>query len=184
MWAKIRKPMFFRVTRAGPHQYVQIARSFRDGSVVRQQTLLSLGRLDLLQATGQFDSLLRSGLRLCERLTVVDAHASGETEPVALKRIGPDLVFSRLWDQSGIQRILQHQLEGRRFDFPVERAIYLTVLHRLFASGVATVLPNVGASNTVSPVPTNWISIICIGPWRSWAKPSKGSLRHWVAPDV
>jgi hypothetical protein len=45
--------MFFRVTRAGRHQYVQIARSYRDGTTVKQQTLLSLGRLDALQASGQ-----------------------------------------------------------------------------------------------------------------------------------
>ncbi len=88
--------MFFRVTRAGKYQYVQIARSHRDGKTVRQQTLLSLGRLDILQASGQLDGLLRSGLRLCEQLTVIDAHAAGQTEPVALRRIGPDLVFARL----------------------------------------------------------------------------------------
>jgi transposase len=127
--------MFFRLTRAGKYQYVQIARSHRDGKTVRQQTLLSLGRLDVLQASGQLDGLLRSGLRLCERLTVIDAHAAGETEPVALRRIGPDLVFSRLWAETGIQRCLLQQLEGRYYEFPVERAIYLTVLHRLFGSG-------------------------------------------------
>lgn len=71
--------MFFRVTRAGPYQYLQIAHSHRDGKTVRQQTLLSLGRLDVLQASGQLDSLLRSGLRLSERITVVDAHAVGQT---------------------------------------------------------------------------------------------------------
>jgi len=69
--------MFFRVTRAGPHQYVQIARSFRDGGAVKQQTLLSLGRLDALQASGQLDALLRSGLRLSRRLVVLDAQAAG-----------------------------------------------------------------------------------------------------------
>jgi hypothetical protein len=135
LWAKIFRRMFFRVTRAGPYQYLQIARSHRDGKTVRQQTLLSLGRLDVLQASGQLDALLRSGLRLCERLTVIDAHAAGETEPVAVRRIGPDLVFSRLWEATGIERCLGQQLEGRRYEFPVERAIYLTVLHRLFASG-------------------------------------------------
>jgi len=135
LWAKTVPPMFFRVTRAGAYQYLQIARSHRDGKTVRQQTLLSLGRLDVLQASGQLDALLRSGLRLCERLTVVDAHATGKTEPVAVRRIGPDLVFSRLWEQTGIQRCLGQQLEGRRYEFSVERAVYLTVLHRVFASG-------------------------------------------------
>ena len=127
--------MFFRVTRAGPHQYVQIARSFRDGGAVKQQTLLSLGRLDALQVSGQLDALLRSGLRLSRRLVVLDAQAAGQTEPVAVRKIGPDLVFGRLWEQTGIAAVLAELLAGRRYEFDVERAVYLTVLHRLFASG-------------------------------------------------
>lgn len=127
--------MFFRVTRAGQHQYVQIARSYRDGTTVKQQTLLSLGRLDALQASGQLDALLRSGLRLSERLVVLDAHAAGQTDAVGLQKIGPDLVFGPLWDQAGIADALAEQLAPRRFDFPVERAVFLTVLHRLFGAG-------------------------------------------------
>lgn len=127
--------MFFRVTRAGRYQYVQIAHSYRDGGRTRQHTLLSLGRLDVLLASGQLDALLRSGLRLSEKLVVLDAHAAGETEAVQLRKIGPDLVFGRLWAQTGIATALAEQLKGRRFEFAVERAIYLTVLHRLFASG-------------------------------------------------
>jgi len=127
--------MFVRVTRAGRYQYVQIARSYRDGATVKQQTLLSLGRLDVLQASGQLDALLRSGLRLSDRLVVLDAHAAGQTDAVALQKIGPELVFGRLWEQTGIAKALAEQLARRRYDFAVERAIVLTVLHRLFGSG-------------------------------------------------
>lgn len=127
--------MYFRVTRAGRYQYVQIARSYRDRGESKQQTLLSLGRLDVLQASGQLDSLLRSGLRLSERLVVLDAHADGDTEAVRLKKIGPDLVFGRLWEETGIGSAITEQLTGRRYEFDVERAIYLTVLHRLFVAG-------------------------------------------------
>jgi len=127
--------MFFRVTRSGRHQYVQIARSYRDAGVVKQQTVLSLGRLDALQASGQLDALLRSGLRLSRRLAVLDAQAVGRTEAVAVRSIGPDLVFGRLWEQTGIAAVLAEWLETRRYAFDVERAVYLTVLHRLFASG-------------------------------------------------
>jgi hypothetical protein len=42
---------------------------------------------------------------------------------------------SRLWKECGIQEVIQSPLHARRYDFEVERAIYLTVLHRLFASG-------------------------------------------------
>jgi hypothetical protein len=66
---------------------------------------------------------------------VIDAHAAGETEAVWVLRIGPELVFGRLWKESGIQDVIGSLLEARRYDFDVERAIYLTVLHRLFASG-------------------------------------------------
>ena len=123
------------MTRAGRYQYVQIARSYRDGGTTRQQALLSLGRLDVLQASGQLDALLRSGLRLSERLVVLNAHAAGETDAVGLKKIGPDLVFGRLWTETGIAQALNDQLAGRRYEFAVERAICLTVLHRLFVSG-------------------------------------------------
>jgi len=127
--------MCFGITRAGPHQYVQIARSFREGGAVKQQTLLSLGRLDALQASGQLDALLRCGLRLSRRLVVLEAQAAGQTEPVAVRKIGPDLVFGRLWEQTGMAAVLAELLAGRRYEFDVERAVYLTVLHRLFASG-------------------------------------------------
>jgi hypothetical protein len=40
---------------------------------------------------------MRSGLRHCEKLAVIDAHGAGETQAVTVLRIGPDLVFGRLW---------------------------------------------------------------------------------------
>ena len=78
---------------------------------------------------------MRSGLRHCEKLAVIDAHGTGETQAVTVLRIGPDLVFGRLWKECGIQEVIRSLLEARRYDFDVERAVYLTVLHRLFASG-------------------------------------------------
>jgi hypothetical protein len=63
---------------------------------VRQCVLATVGRLDVLQASGQLEALLRSGLRFCEDLAVLDAHAAGQTEPVRVQRVGPDRVFSRL----------------------------------------------------------------------------------------
>jgi len=107
----------------------------REGKKVRQQVIATLGRLDLLEATGQLERLMRSGLRYCQSFAVMDAHAAGEIQPVAIRRIGPDLVFARLWKESGMQEVLRSVLKPRRYEFDVERAIYLTVLHRLFASG-------------------------------------------------
>jgi hypothetical protein len=102
---------------------------------VRQHVLSTVGRLDVLQPTGQLETLMRSGSRFCEQLAVVDAHAAGQTEPVQVQRAGPDLVFSRLWEALQLGSIIKRALQSRRFEFDVERAVYLTVLHRLFASG-------------------------------------------------
>ena len=127
--------MFFGVKRTGSYAYLQIVESFREKSQVRQRVLSTVGRLDTLQATGQLDALMRSGLRFCEKLAVIDAHAAGQTEPVQVQRVGPDLVFGRLWETLQLGTILKRALQGRRYEFDVERAVYLTVVHRLFASG-------------------------------------------------
>jgi hypothetical protein len=127
--------MFFRTKPAGSYRYLQIVHSVREGKKVRQQVIATLGRLDLLEASGQLERLMRSGLRHCESFALIDAHAAGEIQPVAIRRIGPDLVFARLWKESGIAEVLRSVLKARQYEFDVERAIYLTVLHRLFASG-------------------------------------------------
>jgi hypothetical protein len=127
--------MYFRVKRTGAYAYLQIVESFRERGRVHQRVLSTVGRLDVLQASGQLEGLMRSGLRFCQKLAVIDAHAAGQTEPVQVQRVGPDLVFSRLWEQLHLGTIIRRALEGRRFEFDVERAVYLTVLHRLFASG-------------------------------------------------
>ena len=127
--------MYFKSTRAGAHAYLQIAESYREGCKVRQRVLVTLGRLDVLRESGQLERLLASGARHSERLAVIDAHDAGQTEAVAVRSIGPDLVFGRLWSELGLPGILNGLLDDRRFGFDVERAVYLTVLHRLFASG-------------------------------------------------
>jgi hypothetical protein len=127
--------MYFRVKRTGTYAYLQIVESFRQRGQVHQRVLSTLGRLDVLQASGQMEALMRSGLRFCEKMAVIDAHAAGQTEPVAVQRVGPDLVFGRLWETLELGTILKRALESRRYEFDVERAVYLKVIHRLFASG-------------------------------------------------
>ena len=51
------------------------------------------------------------------------------------KKIGPALIFERLWEESGLKKVIKDLLSHRKFEFDVERAIFLTVLHRLFVSG-------------------------------------------------
>jgi hypothetical protein len=127
--------MFFRVKPAKGYRYLQIARSVRHGKTVRQEIIATLGRLDVLQETGQLERLLRSGLRYCQNVRVLDAHAAGETQPVSLTKIGADLVFGRLWQSMGLAEIVSGLASRRKHGFDMERAIYLSVLHRLFCPG-------------------------------------------------
>jgi hypothetical protein len=61
--------------------------------------------------------------------------STGETKPVAITKIGADLVFGRLWESAGLKQIVSELVAQRRHEFDLERCVYLTVLHRLFASG-------------------------------------------------
>ncbi len=105
-----------------------------DGKV-KQRVLLRLGRLDELLASGRLDSLIQSLGRFSEKLAVLGAHARGDGITTRSARVGPALIFQRLWQASSIDQVLTALLEGRRFEFSVERAIFLTVLHHLFAPG-------------------------------------------------
>jgi len=102
---------------------------------IKQRVLLRLGRLDELLASGQLDGLVQSLGRFSEKLAILGAHARGESILTRSARIAPALLFQRLWQACSIDRALNALLKDRRFEFPVERAVFLTVLHRLFAPG-------------------------------------------------
>ena len=127
--------MFVRTKKSGKREYLQIVKNERLGDKVQQRVLLTLGRMDILQANGQLDSLLRSGLRFSTRLRVLDAHQSDKTTKTNTLHIGPALLFEKLWEELGIKEVLQSRVAARRFQFSIERAIFLTVLHRLFSPG-------------------------------------------------
>jgi transposase len=127
--------MFFRTKTSGPRTYLQVVENRWENGRSRQRVVATLGRLDQLQQSGQLDALLISGARLAESVLVLTDHAQGKLPAYTSRRIGPALVFQRLWEQTGCQHVIRQLLKGRRFEFPIERAIFLTVLHRLFDPG-------------------------------------------------
>ena len=126
--------MFFRVKPAKGYRYLQIARSVRVEGKVRQEIIATLAA-SMFSRERATRSVVRSGLRYCHRVKVLDAHAAGETQPVSITKIGPDLVFGRLWQAMGMGEIIGSLASVRRHGFDLERAVYLSVLHRLFVSG-------------------------------------------------
>ena len=45
------------------------------------------------------------------------------------------MIFERLWQETGCREVIDRLVARRKFEFPVERAVFLSVLHRLFTSG-------------------------------------------------
>ena len=127
--------MFFRQKKSGSRIYLQIVENRWEEGRARQRVIATLGRLDQLQRSGQLQGLLRSGAKFCESVLVLAAHGRGETTAMRTRSIGPTLIFQRLWQQTGCREVIGRLLEKRKFEFPVQRAIFLTVLHRLFPSG-------------------------------------------------
>jgi hypothetical protein len=127
--------MYFRRKTSAGRAYLQIVESRRTGEQVRQQVIATLGRYEDLQASGQLERLLRSGARFAAKAMVLSAAADDAALKIAVRRIGPALVFERLWQETGCRAVITELAGKRKHGFALERAVFLTVLHRLFVSG-------------------------------------------------
>lgn len=126
--------MFARVKKSGLYQYLQIVRNRREGAKTIQQVVATIGRMDQIQKKGEIENLVRSLSRFSEKVLLI---LSGKSDVHAeAKKIGPVLICERLWKELGIDKIIHRLLVQRKFEFDVERAVFLTVLHRLFVSGL------------------------------------------------
>ena len=125
--------MFARVKKSGKYQYLQIVENRKEKGKVKQRVIATVGRMDQLHQKGRVETLIRSLSRFSEKALLI---LSGQSDVSAnAVTIGPSLVFQRLWEESGIQACIKKLLINRKFEFDVERAIFMTVLHRLMVSG-------------------------------------------------
>src|ERR1700738_742780 len=98
--------MYFRKKTSGGRAYLQIVESRRDGGQVRQQVIATLGRYEDLRESGQLERLLRSGARFSCKAMVVDAVQDGSATVSEVRRLGPALVFERLWEETGCRAVI------------------------------------------------------------------------------
>ena len=134
--------MYFRTKRSGGFEYLQMVESHRVNGKPRQTVVATLGRLAALKESGELDRLLRSGpslacsvARLTEGAMLLSAVENSETTTIDAKRIGPPLLFERLWRDCFCRSVIEDLLADRKFEFPVERAVFLSVLHRIMHPG-------------------------------------------------
>jgi transposase len=125
--------MFARVKKSGRYQYLQIVENRWEDGRSRQRVITTLGRLDQMTEKGEIESLIRSLSRFSEKAFLILSDRSQFS--ASAQKIGPALIFERLWKELNIGTIISGLVAERRFGFSVERALFLTVLHRLFVSG-------------------------------------------------
>jgi len=95
--------MFVRAQRSGKRTYLLIVENEWAGGKVRQKVLHRLGRLDILQQTGKLDALMLSMQRFSDKFAVLGATENAQARTGQSRRIGPALIFERLWQQIGIE---------------------------------------------------------------------------------
>ena len=127
--------MFVRIKSTGPYRYLQLVQNHREGRRTVQRVIATLGRADDLMADGQVDSLMKSLSKFARQVQVLEAQQTGQLEAGVSQQLGPDLAFGQLWQELKLPPILKGLLQDHQFEFSVERAIYMMVLHRLFESG-------------------------------------------------
>jgi len=144
--------VFIRTQTNANRTYLLLVENQRVQGRIQQRVLARLGRLDELRASGELDRLLASLGRFSEKLAVLGAHAEGDAVTVGARIVGPGLIFERLWQQMGIDRVLTELAGERRFGFSLERAVFVSVLHRLFAPGSDRAAQKWQASYAISGV--------------------------------
>jgi len=125
--------MFVRIKKSGKYQYLQLVENKKVKGKVKQRVIATIGRLDKLQEKNEIENIVQSLAKFSERvLLIINGHSEIRANA---KKIGPILIFERLWNELGIKKAIKRVLTGRKFQFDVERAIFLSTLHRLLISG-------------------------------------------------
>ena len=96
--------MFARTKKSGKYQYLQIVENRKEKGKVKQRVIATIGRMDQLQNKNRIETLIRSLSRFSERGMLILLGKS-DVSAKALK-IGPSIIFNRLWKETGIQKTL------------------------------------------------------------------------------
>ena len=169
--------MFVREKPIGPYRYVYLVESVREGGRTKQRIIKNLGRKEQVAAKGDLDRLARSAARLAQRSMVLSLIDQDGVPTLATRRIGPPLVFERLWRKTGCRAVIEDLAAERGFDFSLERACFLTVLHRLMVSG-SDRAAEPGVRTTGSTASRRSPCIISTAPWAGSARSCRGRSRR------
>jgi hypothetical protein len=129
------RDVFVREKHINGYTYLYLVESVRENGRAKQSIIKNLGRKEVVVASGELDRLAASVARYAQRAIVLSQLAAGNPDGLACKRIGAPLLFGRLWEETGCRAVLEELIATRGFEFPVERAVFASVLHRIMVSG-------------------------------------------------
>jgi len=127
--------MFVREKRINGYTYLYLVESVREDGRAKQRIIKNLGRKDTVVVSGELERLAASIGRYAERAIVLSQLHAGDLDGLSCKRIGAPLLFGRLWQDTGCRAVIDELLTARSFEFPLERAVFVSVLHRIMVSG-------------------------------------------------
>ncbi|MGH2552670.1 MAG: IS1634 family transposase, partial [Chitinophagaceae bacterium] len=93
---------------------------------------MTIGRLE--ESSQRVDAIMRGLSKHGDKVKAIEI-LKGDLGSKEVKRIGADMVVERIWEELSIGKVIRGLLSGHKFLFDVERAIYFTVLSRLFFPG-------------------------------------------------
>ncbi|MEW6048618.1 MAG: IS1634 family transposase [Bacillota bacterium] len=114
-------------------RYLQLIEAIRVHGKPRQRVIATLVRWDRPDAPRRIDAILEALGAFAERLTVLDLQKdlSAEAGPAW----GPVLVFRRVWQELGLERLWTWLQEETKVSFELPEAIFALVLNRLMDPG-------------------------------------------------
>src|ERR1700759_980453 len=83
------------------YTYLYLVESVREDGRTKQRIIKNLGRKEAVIASGELERLAVSVGRYAERAIVLSQLEAGNPEGLTCKRIGPPLLFGRLWEDTG-----------------------------------------------------------------------------------
>jgi transposase len=100
-----------------------------------QRVIHDFGSFDKLIGTGFIDKLIESGAKFADKAMVLSEYNKGEMIAEETVSIGPGLIFGKIWKDLGFPEVINRCLENTKFEIPVERIIFMTVVHRIMETG-------------------------------------------------
>lgn len=122
--------MFLKRTRSKNFTYLSIVQTFREGSRVKHNTLLQLGREDQLAADGSLQRLIDSIARVGNVSAAQDGVSLGDIEERSRHNWGAVAVYQKLWQMFDLPGVLQNACASKRRKFDLPDAVFATVIAR------------------------------------------------------